>query len=178
MTPEELIKAVDDLPSYILGKDIELYHKYANLFEKPLIFDACTGYGKSAVALALANPNGVVITVDNGDAPVAREWTESLDAYTPMIEATLEKHHVDNVNFILGDVYNEFVKGLDYDIVHIDIEASEEPKFLEFCIPYVADGGYILIRNFNRFKEEADLIVEKAELKFIEAGGVIRVYQK
>lgn len=176
MTPEALIKAVSDLPSYILNDDIRLYHKYANLFESPLIFDACTGYGKSACALALANPNGVVISVDDGSAPVSRDWTPSLEAYPKMLDETWKKHGVDNVTFILGDAYEAMSNCVDLDIVHIDIEATEEPKFLAFCLPYISDGGYVLVRNYGRFKAEADEILK--DFKFIETMGIIRVYQK
>ena len=177
MTVEEIIQAVNDIPTFVTGDDIKLYHKYASsLPEGSIIFDMGTGMGKSAIALALSNPNVEVFTVDNGDYPVMRGWVNSLSEYIDKVNENIEKHGVGNITFLVDDVFE--IPDLDIpkiDLFHLDFETKREAEALKRFIEFVTPGGILLIRNSNRLGSDLEEICSGC--KKLES-GMISVYQK
>src|SRR4051812_45290646 len=78
---DTLKEIVADMPSFITDEDLACYLKYANKVDG-IIVDLGTGWGKSAVALALANPMNTVITLDNGAYPIYQQWASNIPEYS------------------------------------------------------------------------------------------------
>ncbi len=178
MTDDELIKAVSDIESFVLEDDIRLYNKYVSLLlPGTTVLDVGTGIGKSATALALANPEVTVLTVDNGSAAFVRGWAQDEPDYKNKISELFKAHGVKNANFYFGDIFEmAFGNRLPHlDLFHLDDEALEA-DILAAVIPIVKINGIILIRNYNRFKEQADELCRGYE--YLENIGLIQVVRK
>jgi predicted O-methyltransferase YrrM len=174
MTAEEVIKSVSSIPSYILDDDIKLYHQYASKLGKDdLIVDVGTGLGKSAYALALST-EAMVLSFDTGEYPLARNWATSMDAYIEMIEKGAKERGIDNLNFFVNDITT--VPFNPISLFHLDAEKLIEENILEYILPFVKQDGILLIRNYDRCKEEIDRICKS--YLYLENKGKIQVIKK
>lgn len=172
-------KYVDDIPSYILDDDIRLYIKYGGLVpDNGTIVDIGTGLGKSMVALSKAAPQAVVYTFDNAEYILARKQHDTEWDYRDYIQDLItDKNCSNNVVFEILDVLaNPYKFHDEIDLLHVDCESGIEEKVLKKYFPEVTHGGYILIRNYDRFTDAANEIV--GGCKYLENMGKIQVVRK
>lgn len=176
MTSDEIIKSVADMPSYILEDDIRLYFQYVSKLKKDsIVLDIGTGLGKSAIALALSNPEVTVLTFDTGEYPLERNWIKSIDDYYDLIEKEKEKRGVENINFFIKDVLTEtFLPNIS--LFHLDAEIGAEGEILEYIFPLLESGSIILVRNYKRFYQIVDRICK--DCAYLEQQGQIQVIRK
>lgn len=178
MTSEEVIKAVKDIPTYILEDDIRLYHKYASeLVPYSLVVDVGTGLAKSAISLALSNPKVRILTFDTGVYPLERGWAKDTHEYTELIKNRLDFHNIKNVTTHLEDILLYDFELCSIDLLHIDGEKEVEEDILEDMLQFVRPGGIILARNADRFSNRGtDLL--SAYTEPVEKSGKIQVVKK
>lgn len=176
MTVEEVQLAVKDMISYVLNGDINIYHKYVSQL-KPgsLVGDFATGWGKSVVAMALSNPQVMIHTIDNGEAPQYNNWASDINDYVKKIDLEFKKHNAKNIIFTLGDFLIDFVPSEIYDLVSFDTPIKEA-HVLKRWLPSLRPGGIALVRNYKRFKDEADKVLKGYE--YLEYDGLIQVVRK
>ncbi len=180
MDSEQVIRAVDDIPSYILEDDIRLYHKYmSQLKDGSEVLDIGTGLAKSAIALALSNPEVMVITVDNGIYPIERNWAAGNEDYKLNMLKSFSEHGVNNIRFYLTDILdgeNSLADLLKIALFQLDGEKETEGRILRKIFPLIEKDGIMLIRNYDRFKDEVDDICKGCE--YLEQRGKIQVIKK
>lgn len=177
MDAQRIIKLVDDIPAYVLEDDIRLYQKYmSKLPDESDVIDVGSGLGKSALALAAANPRVTVWSFDSGEYPIQRKWTDSLENYAQYLNIQRELKGLTNVFFTIGDLFKIDKSIGDIELIHIDGESGFEEKALEFLLPMVNKGGIILMRNYDRCKQAVDKICQRCE--FLENKGKIQVIRK
>ena len=177
MKAEEVILKVKDMISYIIDDDIRIYHKYmSQLKPNSFVIDLATGWGKSVVAMALSNPNVIIFTIDNGDQPKVNNWAKDLVDYKTKINDEFKKHNVWNVLFKIGDFLTDKVPFEKYDLISFDTPIPHEKTVLKRWLRSLKPGGIALVRNYKRFKEEADDVLKGYE--YLELGGLIQVVKK
>ena len=187
MNLEEIVQAVEFLPTYMPEDDIKCLYKYANLVKDGLIVDVGTGWGKSMLVLALSNKKNQVITCDPGDYPIAMNWAKDIEEYTQKIEKIIMDFDLkSNIQFFpdrAEDFTDRLVEGAD--MIHFDnwpeISGVDTTDLLKEYIDQLLYGGYFLARNYGRGDRQAYTdSVDKAteDLRKIETIGLITVFQK
>lgn len=181
---EEVIEKLSDLEIYILNDDIELYHHFASkLPEGSKILDLGTGWGKSALCLALSNPEIKVYTIDTGEWQISRGWAKDAEDYKFKIKQQFKKYGAENINFIYGDVLKLPIHENYFDLIHTDIfEAGILPRW----ISSLKSGGILMVRNYVRHGIRPDVEDELiAEVDKLCAGwqisgrkGLIQAFKK
>ena len=183
MTPKEINEKLLDVHSYVLEGDIFLYHKYVSpMFEGERIIDLGTGYGKSAMAMALSNPDVQIISIDDGSMPLSNNYVENISSYRETLEISFNDHGVDNIQVLVGDILEiaDRFPEESFDLLHIDMMIQFDVEALEKWLPKLRIGGILLLRNYERKREEFDKILAKfPTINFLEtiSGSIIYVYQ-
>lgn len=145
---------------YITDDDIRLFSKYlAHLPPTATALEIGTGWGKSSTAMALANPHIRIDTLDTGEFQVACGWAKDKHDYSRKVKGWWFKFKVRNINLIQKD-WLKFTPTHQYDVMHIDSIASLDARVLEMYLPYLREGGVLFVRNYFRFKKEADKILK------------------
>lgn len=178
-TFEHIKQEVENIPSYILDDDIRLYIKFGELVpENGTILDVGTGLGKSMLCLALAAPQAMVFTFDDAKYVIGRNWAKDLADYDEQIMKLIDDRHLTNVVFAIEDVLEDGVIPLleSIDMLHIDCEDGIEQKVLAKFLPYVNQGGIILMRNYDRCSKDVDNLCLGCE--YLEQKGKIQVIRK
>lgn len=177
MTANEIIQAVADIPAYILDDDIRLY--YEVLHDLPAgskVLELGTGWGKSAIAMALCNPYITIHTIDNGHDPISFSTKyKDVEDYEASIRGAFAAHNVKNIEFQIGNLYNIEIPKEEYDVLHIDLTVDTEVPMLKRWIKALNQGGILLNRNYDRHQPEFDQIV--LDHVFIKKWGQIRAVQ-
>ena len=181
---EEIINKLSDLEIYILNDDIELYHHFASkLSEGSQILDLGTGWGKSALCLALSNPKASVITMDVGTFQVSTGWAKDIEDYKVKMRKQFKKYGAENITLVCGDVLKLPTYENYFDIIHTDImKAGMVGRWLSS----LKSGGIFMARNYisnniraddqKAFKEEIDKFCKKWEP--ILRRGLIQAFKK
>jgi tRNA A58 N-methylase Trm61 len=172
------------IPSYILDEDIALYFNYASsLSDGAIVVDTGTGLGKSAVSLAMSNSKIHVYTYEYLKYPIERGWTDSETSYKEQIKDLFNQADATNYTLFIEDILaeNNSVPS-EINLFHLDGETETEVEILNKHVSKVINGGYVLVRNYDRIlKNHSDELMEIAllnNLKMIEESGKIRVYKK
>lgn len=178
MSPKELQARVSDLPSYILDDDFIIYHRYVPLIKDEIV-DLGTGWGKSAISLALLNPDVTVYSFDDGSYPIYQKWNGIQNAkdYENELIKQFEKHSVDNITLVVTDLVNVPVAfDSRWQMIHFDLTKEQELEALKIWLPRVEINGLALIRNFERLEENIGNLLNDFEK--IDQGGLIHVYRR
>lgn len=161
---------------YITDEDIKLFSKYLrNLPPTATVLEIGTGWGKSAAAMALANQNVMIDTLDTGEFQIACGWVKNKHEYKRKVKGWWLRFKIKNINLILQD-WMEFTPTHQYDAIHIDSVAWLDVPALERYLPYLREGGILFVRNYFRFKKEADKILKGS--KYLENRVFMQVVRK
>lgn len=176
-TAEELFKSLDGIGSYIIDGDYAMYQKYVSALPAgAVVLDVATGRGVSAMAMAMANLQVRVITVEDGSTMLYNKWAENEDDYKRKISGLCEERGITNLELVYEDFLKYNLNSIPpIDLFHVDDE-DEEGKMLEHALPYIKVGGILLVRNYRRFKETADVLCKGFE--DLDSGGLIKVIRK
>ena len=160
MTIEEILEKTNHIPSSVYAEEQTLWLKYLkDLPEHPLIIDFGTGWGKSAVSLGLACPQGMVLTFDTGTVYVLHDNVKNLNEYALQVEENIRKSGVANVQHFLKSSIEgnpqEFVikfgKKTGIDVLNIDSDHDYEitKKEMRAWMPLVKTGGIIMFHDYE-----------------------------
>lgn len=187
-TAEEIIKEVQFLPTFLTDDDIKGMVKYAKRLKSGAILDVGTGWGKSMLTWALANPANTVYTCDPGSYPIYQRWASSTDDYQDKIEDLIDKFDLHNqVRFYLGrlDQFFDVYLGYKFDIIFFDnwpeLNEMNSTIFFRKVINKLKPDGYIFFRNYGRAdRKEYTQSIDEAivDLIFEEKIGESRIYKK
>lgn len=161
---------------YITDEDINLFNKY--LYQLPptaTVLEIGTGWGKSAAAMSLSNQHIVIDTLDTGEFQIACGWAKNQAEYNRKVKGWWVRFKVKNVNLILTD-YMKYEPTHEYDVIHIDSISSLDAKVLKKYVKHLRLGGILFVRNYFRFKKEADKILKG--FTYLEKKGFIQVVKK
>lgn len=177
MTAEEIIKAVSGLPSYILDDDIRLYHETISpLPVGSRVLELGTGWGKSAAAMALCNPDVTIYTIDNGHDPLTHNNRfKDIEDYKAQLLNIFDSLKIKNIDLIIGDLETLPVPVEEFDVLHVDLSVDTEVPMTRRWITSLNRGGVFLNRNYDRHYPEFDQIV--LDRVFIKKWGQIRAVQ-
>lgn len=178
MSPKELQARVEDLPSYILDDDFIIYHRYIPLIKDEII-DLGTGWGKSAIAMAILNPESTIYSFDDGSYPIYQKWNgiKNEKDYEKELEKQFEKHNVDNITLVVSNLINVPVAfDARWKLIHFDLTKEQELEALRVWLPRVEINGLALIRNFDRVKDNLGGLLD--DFEYIDQGGLIHVYRR
>lgn len=180
MTSEEIGKSVLPLGSWMFQGDIDIYYKYARLLpDGAIVVDVATGRGVSALAMAMANPKIQVVTVENGQTMLFNKWATDKEDYIKKIYDLCKERDVSNIKLVYQDFFTFDYKlhfgSISVDMFHVDDE-NKEGDMLRIGYDNLKAGGYALVRNYTRFKKEADEICKGGE--YLECGGLMQVVKK
>lgn len=179
MIAKDVTEKLKSLEVFVTDGDIRIYHKYMNLLSKDArVIDLGTGWGKSVIAMALCCDNKIPIdTYDDGSYPIAMKWSTD-DNYIDELCNQFKKYGAENIFInqcnLLSD--NAFWDGKQYDLLHLDIMQEAERQILNKWLPSLKPGGIALVRNYKRFKDEADEILKGYE--YLDYDGLIQVVRK
>lgn len=182
MTDEQILAAVDNIPSSVYEPEMKMWHKYLAPLDKPLIVDFGTGWGKSAIALALANDTGTVHTFDIGDVYVNQhahygDWeVNNHEDYERVVRNYIaEKGLTDRVIFTVESSETRPLIA-NIDVLNIDSNHTYEGTFKEINIwvPEVKKGGLVFFHDYDHPKAPGvsqainELIPSKYNLELLE----------
>lgn len=161
---------------YITDEDIKLFNKHIHqLPPTATILELGTGWGKSAAAMAMSNPKVMVDTIDTGEFQIACGWVKTQENYRRKVKGLWQTFQIKNINLILAD-WLTYTPNHQYDVIHIDSIASLDAKVLKRYLPYLREGGILFVRNYFRFKKEADKILKGT--KYLENREFMQVIRK
>jgi predicted O-methyltransferase YrrM len=179
MKPDEIAEKLADLPVYILGGDIIAY----NIFMKKLssgarALDLGTGWGKSALIMAMSNPDVTIDSIDTGvhQTNISVGWAANQDDYKKKLEEQFEKYGVKNIRFQVADVLTFPIVKDSYDLIHMDLPQVIEPEVFIRYLEALKSGGFFLIRNWANFRGTVDASLDKVD--YFYYGGIIQVVKK
>lgn len=178
MSPKDLQEKVADLPSYILDDDFIIYHRYIPLMKDEIV-DLGTGWGKSAIAMALLNPSITIYSFDDGSYPIYQKWNgiQNEKDYEAELEREFEKHEVKNITLVVTNLVTVPVAfDSRWQLIHFDLTKEQELEALRVWLPRVEINGLALIRNFERLEENIGELLNDFEK--IDQGGLIHVYRR
>jgi len=177
MKAEEIIEQLRDYYQvYIFDEDVEIYQKYmSQLPDDAHVMDLATGWGKAVAAMALANPNVKIVTIDNGELVYAMGWAKGPGDYIEKLRALWEPYDIQNIKIIVADVM-KYEPEHDFLLVNMDLNATTEQQALKRWKYVLRSGGIFLVRNYFRFSKEADEILKGWEK--LENKGQIQVFKK
>jgi predicted O-methyltransferase YrrM len=177
MNASEIIKQLNHYYQvYITDEDIKLFNKY--LYQLPAtatVLEIGTGWGKSTTAMALSNQHIIIDTVDTGEFQIACGWAKNKEDYRRKVQGLWRRFQVKNINLILKDWF-KFTPTHQYDAIHIDSIASLDAKVLERYLPYLREEGILFVRNYFRFKKEADKLLKG--FQYLENREFMQVVRK
>ena len=182
MSIEEILNQVSNIPSSVYEPEIKMWFKYIKDMKSPVIVDFGTGWGKSAIALALSNPTAKVMTCDIGDIHVRNrahyaDWVvNNHEDYVRVVKNYLKEKGVsDRVDFRLQSSLKTPWQR-DIDVLNIDSDHTYEGTKAEILrwIPFVKKNGLIFFHDYEHpnapgVKQAIDeLIPKKFDLELIE----------
>ena len=161
MTPEEIIEAIREVPSWLYEitqpgkgrKDLTLLSKYASKL-KPgdTYLEIGTAFGCSAIVIALSSDPGVrIVTIDNCNPDNHPDWNPA--EYQEKVKFFLEKSDLwkGRIEFIFGDANVVEWQGT-IDLLFIDGAhgyADVEKDFLRWS-PFVPVGGHVMFHDYEQ----------------------------
>lgn len=172
MNTQRIIELVSDIHSYVLDDDIDIYNQYVSkLPDFSKIIDLGTGYGKSAIAMALANPTVSIVTIDDGSMPLSNNFSLDVENYRQVLEDSFREHGVKNIHLDIGDIIklSGMYQNESFDLLHIDMMEPVEMETFRLWLPKLKRGGIALIRNFQRNRQGFLRILEEQKYKEIIA---------
>ena len=174
---EEIIEQLKDYYQvYIFDEDVEVYQKYmSQLPDDVEVIDLATGWGKAVAAMALANPNVYITTIDNMELVQAMGWSKDSKEYFNKLRELWDPYDIKNIDIIVADVMTYEPKN-EYLLINMDLNAATEQQALKRWKKYLKPGGIFLVRNYFRFSKEADEILKGWEK--VENKGQIQVFKK
>lgn len=171
-----LYELVKDMPSYIIDGDYDIYAKYLPLLPGgSKVIDLGTGWGKSAVIMGAANPCATIHTLDDGSYPISKGWAASHEDYYNRIYDEFQKHGVGNAIILKGNALT-YETDEAYEMLHMDFVQEYETMVLEKWLHRLKKNGFALVRNYLRFKDAADKLLQG--YTYLDYGGLIQVVQK
>lgn len=178
MTYKDLRDKVADIPAYVIDDDFLMYFRYLPFIrDNESIIDVGTGWGKSCIAMALMNPNALIWTIDDGSYPIYQGWAKDQEEYKQKIEQVCHDHGTFNVSVLLTDFKEKaFNTNRTYPLIHIDMTKEREVEALMLWLPKVSLHGIVLIRNFERMKDNIDGLLD--DFEYLDQSGLIHVYRR
>jgi len=177
-----IINKVGRIESFILDDDIKIYYKYASMLKSgENIVDIGTGWGKSAAALALSNPQAVVWTYDPGDYLIDKNVVHNHTKYIEMILRTFDNLKIKNIKFQAIDAM-QADRPVIARIVHFDLNGDSD--YNTQCLfkkwsRHLCSNGVVLVRNYHLGRSEkkmADIVFKNYKNEGQE--GYITVFRK
>lgn len=156
MTFQELLDRTKHIPSSVYEPEQAMWLKHlAPIPGNPLLVDFGTGWGKSAVSLALTCPQATVVTFDPGDVYVRQRNVEDHAAYEAKVQEYIDQAGAENVVHLLGDSRTidtfRVTTGREIDILNIDSDHTYETTKAEIerWVPLVKKGGIVMFHDYE-----------------------------
>ena len=153
---QELLEKTKHIPSSVYEPEQEMWLKYLAPIEgNPLLVDFGTGWGKSAVSLALTCPQAEVVTFDPGDVYCLQRNVENHEAYLEKVRGYIETAGVTNIRHLLGNSTTidqpAVTGGREIDILNIDSDHTYETttKEIKRWVPLVKLGGIVMFHDYE-----------------------------
>ncbi len=148
-TAEDVIQACNHIPSQVYEPEQEMwFRRLRELPGSPVIVDFGTGHGRSASALALSCPQGVVYTFDPGVPYLNDKCSPS------QYEAETNKYIFDSgaVNFVFS-MESSLEKPWDreIDVLNIDSDHTYKTTKAEILkwVKWVKTGGLVFLHDYE-----------------------------
>jgi predicted O-methyltransferase YrrM len=153
ITLEEIIEKTNHIPSSVYEAEQSLWLRYlSTLPGNPNIVDFGTGWGKSALSLALACPQGFVYTFDTGVIYIAYEAVKNLEEYHSKIEDYTKE--AKNLKSIVASSLTIPLPEFEIDVLNIDSAHDYETTKAEIerWLPRVKQGGLVFLHDWEHPK--------------------------
>src|SRR3990167_1193122 len=150
MNAEEVIQHCNHIPSSVHEPEQKMWWNLLHVLPAgTLIVDFGTGHGKSAASLALACPQGEVITFDPGIPYINAGCDEK--CYEEETKKFMADSGATNITFTRESSLEKPWGKRPIDVLNIDSDHTYETTLKEVgrWVPFVAVGGYIFLHDWE-----------------------------
>lgn len=152
---QDIVNRTAHIPSSVYEAEQELWLRLLRKLEgEPFIVEFGTGWGKTAVSLALACPQAQVYTFDPGIVYQLQHNVESEAEYIDRVLTHFEKAKVTNIKFKVANSLTIDLPEQPIDVLNIDSAHDYETTLGEIkrWVPLVKTGGLIFLHDWEHPK--------------------------